>query len=185
LKNINRNGSTSYAGVNTASKGVRIGSDVQIDMLGSYPYKSSIAGGFLGPTDEVFGFTAAAGTGADIFPWQAKQRSQLVEARLLISNTPTPDDTNYTTLELKNKGGTDVDFADARTRVTAFGPNDIAIAPQAGASTVIYDLSELYLDSQRTQTLFERATALHITKLEAGTGAALNDARFMLMALPY
>jgi hypothetical protein len=188
LTNVNTNGSTAYGGVATKSR-ITVGTDIQMTSFSGYPYVFPTAGSgdIICPafTEQDYIGTQGATATSNLAINAAKNRCQLIALDMLTTNAVAQNATNYTSWGIANLDLSGVNFANWGTLTTGAAGNQKRSAVTANALTPLMAFRDFTLDANRAQCLLPRDGRIQLTKINGGTGAALNDVRVRLRAAPY
>jgi hypothetical protein len=188
LTNVNTNGSTAYGGVATKSR-ITVGTDIQMTSFSGYPYVFPTAGSgdVICPafTEQDYIGTQGATATSNLAINTAKNRCQLIALDMLTTNAVAQNATNYTSWGIANLDLSGTNFANWGTLTTGAAGNQKRSAVTANALTPLMAFRDFTLDANRAQCLLPRDGRIQLTKINGGTGAALNDVRVRLRAAPY
>ena len=182
LTNVNTNGSATFGGIRAASR-IQVSTDISISA--AIPYVIDSTGKILCPEmeEQIYLFSQVNAGNADTqYPWRAKRRCLLVEILLGTTLSVAASNTNYTSLTIRNLGGTTNVFNTAETKVSgSTGVENPLFSLTAQQFSTIFQ----YRTNLSNQSLFSLGSVLMFSKADTGAGATLQNARLVIRALPY
>jgi hypothetical protein len=182
LTNINSDTSASNGGIRTASR-IQVSTDISIST--SVPYVIESTGKVLCPEleEQIYLFAQVNAGNADTqYPWRAKRRCLLAEILLGTTLSVAQSNTNYTSLTLRNRGGTTNVFNTAETKASGSGGVD---NPLFSLTAQEFSTIFQYRTNLSNQSFFSLGSVLQLSKADTGAGVTLQNARLVVRALPY
>jgi hypothetical protein len=182
LSNVNTNGSAANGGIRTASR-IQVSTDISIST--SVPYVIESTGKVLCPEleEQIYLFAQVNAGNADTqYPWRAKRRCLLAEILLGTTLSVAQSNTNYTSLTLRNRGGTTNVFNTAETKASGSGGVD---NPLFSLTAQEFSTIFQYRTNLSNQSFFSLGSVLQLSKADTGAGVTLQNARLVVRALPY
>ena len=191
LNNVNMAGSPAYAGIQTKSR-ISVGTDITIEIGGGFPY--GLAAGTSADVRcpelerEASMPTVAAGNTDAQYPHSSPGRCQLIEMLEMMTVDIAANDSVYTNIQFRNRGGSKAVFHNVYTKATPSGdPSGVSTGFTAGAWSSIFKLSDSIGDVHLADTVFPEDAVLQHQKYgpnEGGGGRTLYNPRLKVRWAP-